>query len=79
MKLDIRIPIGLLFAILGCLLTVQGLLIVCGLVSGGRSLDWNVNLWWGLILLGFGTIMFLAGRRQRPAEQPTETSETQPH
>ena len=64
MGLDIRLPIGLLFAILG------GLLVLYGLVSDPaiyqRSLDINVNLWWGLVLLVFGILMALAGRR-RPA------------
>ena len=61
MKLDIRLPIGLLFACLG------GLLVLYGLVSSPaiyeRSLGINVNLWWGLVMLAFGAVMALAGRR----------------
>jgi hypothetical protein len=61
MGLDIRLPIGLLFAILGALL------VACGLVSDAavyrRSLGINVNLWWGLVLLAFGALMFVLGRR----------------
>jgi hypothetical protein len=28
-----------------------------------RSLDVNINLWWGLIMLGFGLVMFVLGKR----------------
>ena len=61
MKLDIRVPLGLLFAIIGLLLTVFGLLSSRDLYA--RSLGVNVNLWWGLVLLLFGVSMFLLGRR----------------
>lgn len=65
MKLDLRLPIGLMFAIFGAMLTVYGL------ASGGRkgdaiyerSLGINVNLWWGLVLLAFGVLMLVLGRR----------------
>jgi hypothetical protein len=64
MNLDIRLPIGLLFAILGGLLAVFGL--VTGFTSGAlydRSLGININLWWGLVMLAFGIVMIVAGRR----------------
>lgn len=64
MNLDIRLPIGLLFAILGGLLAVFGL--VTGFTGGAlydRSLGINVNLWWGLVMLAFGIAMIVAGRR----------------
>jgi hypothetical protein len=64
-SLDLRIPIGLLFAILG------GLLSAFGLASDpaiyGRSLGINVNLWWGLIMLVFGALMIAFGRRKSRA------------
>jgi hypothetical protein len=54
--LDIRIPIGLMFSILGAMLAVFGL------ISGREiykvhSLGINVNLGWGCILLAFGLFM----------------------
>jgi hypothetical protein len=64
MRLDIRLPIGLLFAILGGLLAVFGL--VTGFTGGAlyeRSLGININLWWGLVMLAFGIVMIVAGRR----------------
>jgi hypothetical protein len=68
-SLDLRIPIGLLFAIIG------GLLAAFGLASDraiyGRSLGINVNLWWGLIMLVFGALMIAFGRRKSrvPAQE----------
>lgn len=64
MNLDIRIPIGLLFAMLG------GLLIWYGLTSNpavyARSLGVNINLVWGGVLLVFGLAMLgLALRKPR--------------
>ena len=64
MGLDIRLPIGALFAIIGVLLTGYGL--VSDRAIYARSLGVNVNLWWGLVLILFGAIMLgLARRRQR--------------
>jgi hypothetical protein len=56
--LDIRIPIGLMFTILGVILAVFGL------VSGPNiyrihSFSANVNLIWGCVLLVFGLFMLL--------------------
>jgi hypothetical protein len=63
MTFDIRIPIGSMFAILGVILTVYGL------VSDGeiyhRSLGLNVNLIWGLVLIVFSAIMLGLARLKR--------------
>ena len=68
MKLDLRLPIGLMFAIFGAMLTVFGL--VSGDAIYDRSLGINVNLWWGLVLLAFGLVMLAfairAGRSAAP-------------
>ena len=58
MGLDIRWPIGLMFGVVGALMLVYGL------VTGStdiyqRSLNINVNLYWGLILVVFGALMLL--------------------
>jgi hypothetical protein len=60
MGLDIRIPIGAMFALLGAILTVYGLISDPGIYQ--RSLGMNVNLWWGIILLAFGIIMLLLAK-----------------
>jgi hypothetical protein len=66
MNLDLRYPIGLMFTIDGALLTVFGLMSDKSIYS--RSLDINVNLWWGLVLLAFGLVMLvlaIRGSRRR--------------
>ena len=55
MKLDVRLPIGVMFAIFGAMLTVYGL--ASGDEIYDRSLGINVNLWWGLLLVGFALAM----------------------
>jgi hypothetical protein len=65
MKLDLRLPIGMMFSIIGSLLAVFGLLSDSAIYT--RSLGINVNLWWGLVLLVFGMLMLglaLRARRQ---------------
>jgi hypothetical protein len=63
MGLDIRMPIGLMFSVIG------GLLIAFGVVGPTdiyqRSLSLNVNLWWGGVLLVFGLLMMGLARRRR--------------
>ncbi|MEK6768366.1 MAG: hypothetical protein AABY85_05175 [Gemmatimonadota bacterium] len=63
MNLDLRLPIGLMFAIFGALLTVYGLTSDDAIYA--RSLGINVNLWWGLVLLAFGLVMLAFAIRAR--------------
>jgi hypothetical protein len=65
MNLDLRLPIGLMFSIIGVLLTVFGLISDDAIYA--RSLGINVNLWWGLVLLVFGMVMLgiMARARRR--------------
>ncbi len=58
--LDIRVPIGLLFLIVGALLSGYGLTSDPSLYA--RSLGINVNLDWGVVLLAFGAAMLYLGR-----------------
>lgn len=73
MGLDIRLPIGLMFAILGLLLAGFGLIGDKAIYQ--RSLGININLWWGLALLVFGVVMLWLGRRGTSAIQTTEMSD----
>ena len=61
MKLDLRLPIGLMFSIIGALLVLFGL--VSDEAIYERSLGINVNLWWGVVLLLFGLAMLWLVRR----------------
>jgi hypothetical protein len=61
MRLDVRLPIGMLFSIFGILLTLFGAFSDPALYE--RSLGINVNLIWGVVLLGFGVVMLFLGRR----------------
>ncbi len=61
MKLDIRLPLGLLFVIFGLLLGGFGLFGSKTIYD--RSLGIDINLWWGAIMLLFGLAMTLLGRR----------------
>jgi hypothetical protein len=63
MGLDIRIPIGAFFTLIGLLLAGYGLLGDKTIYS--QSLGINVNLSWGLVLVVFGVLMLVAGRRAR--------------
>ena len=64
MGLDIRTPIGLMFGIFGLLLTGYGFL-TRGSDIYQRSLGYNINLEWGIVLLGFGAVMLFFGQRGR--------------
>jgi len=65
MHLDVRIPMGCMFTIVG------GALAIFGMVSDRKiyeqSLGINVNLWWGLVILAFGLLMLLLAWRKSVA------------
>jgi hypothetical protein len=72
MGLDIRWPIGLMFTLLGLMLTIFGLATGSNTALYERSLNINVNLYWGLLLLVFGgwmLIMAWRGSKQPPTTQ----------
>jgi hypothetical protein len=70
--LDVRWPIGTLFATLGLLLAGYGLATAGNTEQYARSLGVNVNLWWGVIMLAFGLALLFAawtGRRAMPGSR----------
>lgn len=67
MKLDLRLPIGLMFSIFGVLLLGFGVISDAAIYQ--RSLGINVNLWWGVVLLVFGLVMLGFALRARGAER----------
>ena len=62
MNLDLRIPMGLMFTLVGIILTAFGIATRGNLDLYARSLGINVNMWWGIVLMIFGQIMFQLGR-----------------
>ena len=69
MGLDIRIPLGLIFLITGGILSVFGF-VTRHSAMYQRSMNVNLNLIWGSLMLIFGLVMFLVGRRQRWQDDP---------
>jgi hypothetical protein len=82
MNLDLRIPMGLMFSLVGIILTAFGLATNGNAALYAKSLGINANLWWGIVLLIFGQAMFQMGRRgqKRLASLPPEpVDESEPH
>lgn len=63
MGLDIRWPIGLMFSLVGALLAFHGLTTASNAEMYHRSLDININLCWGVVLLVFGVSMVVMAWR----------------
>jgi hypothetical protein len=64
--LDVRVPIGGLFTLLGLLLAVYGYMepaaTTAAFTKGGQ-----INMWWGVVMLVFGVFMLLISRRASTA------------
>jgi hypothetical protein len=61
MGLDVRLPIGLMFVIVGLLVLLLGLFGDAAMYE--RSLGYNVNLWWGIASLAFGLLFVFLSRK----------------
>ena len=62
--MDIRLPLGMLFAVIGALLAGFGLATTSSAMYRQHSLGINVNLWSGLGMLVFGaTLLWLARQK----------------
>ena len=64
MGLDIRVPLGLIFFILGAIMAVYGIL-TRNSTMYADSMGVNLNLAWGSVMLLVGIVFFIAGRRNR--------------
>lgn len=62
---DIRIPIGFMFSILGVLITVFGLTTISDTEMYAKSLGANVNIIMGLLMLVFGLVMLYFARKKK--------------
>ncbi|MGD0411674.1 MAG: hypothetical protein ABSC18_08195 [Verrucomicrobiota bacterium] len=63
MGLDIRWPIGLMFSLIGALLTGYGALY-----------EISIDLRWGLVLLVFGLLMLFLAWRGKTKASPTDSA-----
>jgi uncharacterized protein YybS (DUF2232 family) len=65
---DIRIPIGLMFSIVGIIITIFGFLTRSNTEMYTKSLGINVNIIMGILMLVFGLIfLFFAFRKKKKA------------
>ena len=71
MGFDIRMPIGMLFSLFGLLLIGYGAATQGSAMYAEHSQGVNMNLWWGIVLLCFGSVM-LALTRLRGKQKPVE-------
>lgn len=62
---DIRIPIGLMFSILGVLISIFGLVTKSDNSMYQRSLGINVNLVMGVVMLVFGLFMLYMAQKKK--------------
>lgn len=65
---DIRIPIGLMFSIIGILISVFGFFTMSNTGMYQKSLGINVNIIMGLLMLVFGLVMLYYARRKKKVE-----------
>jgi len=77
MQLDVRLPMGLMFVIIGLILSIYGLITWADAAMYQRSLGYNVNFWWGLLLTAFGAAMLVLARRAaaRPERHSSSAEE----
>jgi threonine/homoserine/homoserine lactone efflux protein len=64
---DIRIPIGLMFSVLGVLITIFGIVTKSDSSMYQRSLGINVNIMMGVVMLIFGLFMLYLSRKKKKA------------
>lgn len=63
MNVDLRIPMGMMFTLMGAVLMAFGLSTKGNPEIYVRSLGMNVNLWCGVAMLIFGLVAVALGRR----------------
>ena len=71
MGLDIKIPIGMMFSILGLILTILGIVTSGDTALYEQSLGYNINLISGVVMLLFGLFMLFTSRlfRKKKTEE----------
>jgi hypothetical protein len=70
-RLDVRLPIGVMFVLIGAIISIYGLVSDPAIYE--RSLGININLWWGLVMFAFGAFMLImAWRSSQTAKKPAQ-------
>jgi hypothetical protein len=64
-EMDLRLPIGGLFVMLGVLVGGYGVATNGDAAHYEQSLGININLWWGLVMLVFGAVLLLLALRAK--------------
>jgi high-affinity Fe2+/Pb2+ permease len=65
MGLDVRLPVGVMFGIMGALLVGYGVLGDQSIYA--RSLGININTIWGGVMIVFAAVLLLLASRRRRA------------
>ncbi len=65
MGLDIPIPLGLIFLITGGMMAVYGIVTHANAELYEKSMGVNLNMTWGIVMVAFGLVMFVLGRRAK--------------
>ena len=55
--MDIRLPMGLMFTIIGVIIAGYGIATSGAEMYTEHSLGININLVWGIVMAGFGAVM----------------------
>ena len=74
MHVDLRIPMGMMFTLMGAVLMAFGLATGSNTAIYVKTLGVNVNLWCGVALLVFGLLMVTFGRRGQAAIEKRKTT-----
>ena len=78
MGFDIRLPIGMMFSVFGVLVGGYGAATQGDEMYKRHSLDLNVNLWWGIVMLLFGAAMLLLVSRGAAAARSADPTRKRP-
>ncbi|MBC8001550.1 MAG: hypothetical protein H7X97_03085 [Opitutaceae bacterium] len=62
--MDLRLPIGIIFTIYGFILIGYGIFTRASAIYA-KSLGINVNIYWGIVLLVFGLVMYYFAKRAK--------------
>jgi membrane-bound ClpP family serine protease len=76
MGVNIKLPIGLMFSILGILLVIHGLLTASDTGMYDKSMDINVNLWTGLFMVVVAAVLLVSLALERQSAKKARENKT---